>query len=224
MVRPGRPMSACDWYRLRRALAKRTTPHRGRPSPRLGGRDRPAHRRSAAFAIGSTPDQHSGRADDRDAHRTAGGSRGAKSERRAEGDVGAGRRRAPTRYERRRARTPRSDGNGVNDLVALGGTRRLRAVLAAAQKRGIDNVLSAGSQADLAAFADAARYGRKTQLARRALLSERKRFPGAAAARGAASFWAASRRMDHPLLWAGTRPTWPSRRRAPMLRKRSADA
>ncbi|HEX2673024.1 MAG TPA: hypothetical protein VHM25_19220, partial [Polyangiaceae bacterium] len=61
-------------------------------------------------------------------------------------------------------------------------------VLAAAQKRGVDNVLSAGSQTELAALADAARYGRKTQLARRALLAERKRFPGAAAARGAAFF------------------------------------
>lgn len=70
-------------------------------------------------------------------------------------------------------------------LVAQGDFER---VLAAAQKRGIDSVLSAGSQAELAALADAARYGRKTQLARRALLAERKRFPGAAAARGAAFF------------------------------------
>jgi len=70
-------------------------------------------------------------------------------------------------------------------LVAQGDFER---VLTAAQKRGIDNVLSAGSQTELAALADAARYGRKTELARRALLAERKRFPGAAAARGAAFF------------------------------------
>jgi hypothetical protein len=70
-------------------------------------------------------------------------------------------------------------------LVAQGDFER---VLAAAQKRGIDNVLSTGNQTELAALADAARYARKTQLARRALLAERKRFPGAAAARGAAFF------------------------------------
>lgn len=70
-------------------------------------------------------------------------------------------------------------------LVAQGDFER---VLAAAQKRGIENVLSSGAQGELAALADAARYGRNTQLARRALLAERKRFPGAAAARGAAFF------------------------------------
>jgi hypothetical protein len=70
-------------------------------------------------------------------------------------------------------------------LVAQGDFER---VLSAAQKRGIDNVLAAGTQPELAALADAARYGRNTQLARRALLAERKRFRGAAAARGAAFF------------------------------------
>ena len=70
-------------------------------------------------------------------------------------------------------------------LVAQGDFQR---VLDAAQKRGLDNVLASGTQTELAALADAARYGRNTQLARRALLAERKRFPGAAAARGAAFF------------------------------------
>jgi len=70
-------------------------------------------------------------------------------------------------------------------LVAQGDFER---VLAAAQKRGLDSVLAAGTQSELAALADAARYARNTQLARRALLTERKRFPGAAAARGAAFF------------------------------------
>jgi len=74
---------------------------------------------------------------------------------------------------------------GWSRLVAQGDFER---VLDAAQKRGIDNVLAAGTPAELAALADAARYGRNTQLARRALLAERKRFPGAAAARGAAFF------------------------------------
>jgi hypothetical protein len=70
-------------------------------------------------------------------------------------------------------------------LVAQGDFQR---VLDAAQKRGLDNVLTSGTQTELAALADAARYGRNTQLARRALLAERTRFPGAAAARGAAFF------------------------------------
>ena len=69
--------------------------------------------------------------------------------------------------------------------VAQGDFQR---VLDAAHKRGIDGVIASGTQAELSALADAARYGRNTQLARRALLAERKRFPGAAAARGAAFF------------------------------------
>jgi len=70
-------------------------------------------------------------------------------------------------------------------LVAQG---EFQQVLAAARTRGIDNVLSTGPQKELAALADAARYGRNTELARRTLLAERKRFPKAAAARGVAFF------------------------------------
>jgi len=70
-------------------------------------------------------------------------------------------------------------------LVAQGDFQR---VLDAAQRRGVEHVLSTGTQEELAAFADAARYGRNSQLARRALLSERKRFAKAAAARGVAFF------------------------------------
>jgi len=74
---------------------------------------------------------------------------------------------------------------GWSRLVAQGEFQR---VLDAAQKRGIDGVLATGTQAELAALADAARYGRNPDLARRALLAERKRFARAAAARGAAFF------------------------------------
>jgi len=82
------------------------------------------------------------------------------------------------------------------DLAATGATSwshwvaqgDFQRVLDAAQKRGLDHVLGIGTQTELAALADAARYGRNTQLARRALLAERRRFPGAAAARGAAFF------------------------------------
>ncbi|HYP75216.1 MAG TPA: FecR family protein [Polyangiaceae bacterium] len=70
-------------------------------------------------------------------------------------------------------------------LVAQGDFQR---VLDAAQRRGVDSVLASGTQPELAALADAARYGRNPALARRALLAERKRFAKAAAARGAAFF------------------------------------
>jgi ferric-dicitrate binding protein FerR (iron transport regulator) len=74
---------------------------------------------------------------------------------------------------------------GWSRLVAQGDFQR---VLDAAGRRGIDSVLSTGTQGELAALADAARYGRNTELARRALLAERKRFARAATARGAAFF------------------------------------
>jgi len=74
---------------------------------------------------------------------------------------------------------------GWSRLVAQGEFQR---VLDAAQRRGIDGVLASGTQLELAALSDAARYGRNPDLARRALLAERKRFARAAAARGAAFF------------------------------------
>ena len=49
-------------------------------------------------------------------------------------------------------------------------------------------VLSDATSADLAALADAARYGRRNDLAQRALLSQRRRFPQTPAGRDAAFF------------------------------------
>jgi hypothetical protein len=59
-------------------------------------------------------------------------------------------------------------------------------ILDEAARRGLDDVLSGASSADLAAFADAARYGRKNDLAQRALLAQRQRFPQTVAGRDAA--------------------------------------
>jgi ferric-dicitrate binding protein FerR (iron transport regulator) len=59
-------------------------------------------------------------------------------------------------------------------------------VLADAEARGLDASLSEAPLADLGALADAARYRGRSDLARRALLAERARFPGSAAARTAA--------------------------------------
>lgn len=54
------------------------------------------------------------------------------------------------------------------------------AVVAAAERRGIERTLDEAPGEDLAALADAARYARRTQLAERALLAELRRFPRSA--------------------------------------------
>jgi ferric-dicitrate binding protein FerR (iron transport regulator) len=61
-----------------------------------------------------------------------------------------------------------------------------RGVLAQAQSRGVEATLKYASLADLAAFADAARYSGERSLARRALLAQRARFASSAEARAAA--------------------------------------
>jgi hypothetical protein len=61
-----------------------------------------------------------------------------------------------------------------------------RAIIDAAEARGIDATLSRGSLADVVALADAARYSRERALAKRGLLAERSRFAGSAEARAAA--------------------------------------
>ncbi len=70
-------------------------------------------------------------------------------------------------------------------LVAAG---RFSTVLQEAEYRGVSAVLSSSSLEDLSALGDAARYGRRTDLARRALLAQRSRFPNSAQARDAAFF------------------------------------
>jgi hypothetical protein len=61
-------------------------------------------------------------------------------------------------------------------------------IVADAERRGIDRALADAPLGDLAALADAARYTRRPDLARRALLSERARFPQTVQARDAAFF------------------------------------
>ena len=62
-------------------------------------------------------------------------------------------------------------------LIAQGD---FRGVLSDAERRGLERTLTAGSAADLTALADAARYLRRGELARRAYLAERERFPRSA--------------------------------------------
>lgn len=62
------------------------------------------------------------------------------------------------------------------------------AVVEAAERRGIESVLTRGAHAELAALADAARYTRRGRLAGRALNAERERFPQTAEGREASFF------------------------------------
>jgi TolA-binding protein len=57
-----------------------------------------------------------------------------------------------------------------------------------AERRGIERTLAEGSLADLAALADAARYGRRRDIARRTLIAERMRYPESVRAQDAAFF------------------------------------
>jgi ferric-dicitrate binding protein FerR (iron transport regulator) len=70
-------------------------------------------------------------------------------------------------------------------------TRRIAAgeyalVLREAEDRGLNAVLAGGAVADIAALADAARYLHRSDIARRALVVERSRFPRSQEARAAA--------------------------------------
>ncbi len=59
------------------------------------------------------------------------------------------------------------------------------AIVRQAEDRGLDACLSTSSSRDLASLSDAARYGRHDDIARRALLAQRRRFPMSEAARDA---------------------------------------
>jgi TolA-binding protein len=61
-------------------------------------------------------------------------------------------------------------------------------VVTDAEHRGVDKVLTEASAPDLAALADAARYARRQEVARRALTAQRARYPGSMQARDAAFF------------------------------------
>jgi hypothetical protein len=62
------------------------------------------------------------------------------------------------------------------------------AVVREAESRGLDEVFASASAAELTSLADAARYVRRNDLARQALLGLRARFPGSARASDAAFF------------------------------------
>ncbi len=62
------------------------------------------------------------------------------------------------------------------------------AVISEAEQRGLERTLESASAVELSALADAARYGRRSEIATRALVAQRRRFPGTPTAQRAAFF------------------------------------
>jgi hypothetical protein len=91
------------------------------------------------------------------------------------------RRRAP---QAERAEVAPESGHWAR-LIAKGD---FAAVVKAAENRGLDVTLATASAAELTSLADAARYIRRDELARQALLGLRARFPGTARSSDAAFF------------------------------------
>jgi transmembrane sensor len=90
---------------------------------------------------------------------------------------------------RRLARLDRSEGGVDPDRWArLIGQGEFTSVVREAELRGIDVVLASAPAAELMALSDAARYIRRSDLARQALLALRARFPGSVRASEAAFF------------------------------------
>jgi hypothetical protein len=74
------------------------------------------------------------------------------------------------------AQLPQSDGQ--NRWAAAMAAGRWDDILGEAERLGVTRALEGASSEDLFALADAARYRRRSGLAREALLAERRRFPG----------------------------------------------
>jgi ferric-dicitrate binding protein FerR (iron transport regulator) len=78
-----------------------------------------------------------------------------------------------------------SQGPGERDWPAAVARGDYETIVRQAERRGLDGTLSEASSVDIAALADAARYGRHDDVARRALMALRRRFPVSSAARDA---------------------------------------
>ena len=131
---------------------------------------------------------------DRAARRPAPGGRPApgrdddqRAEARAAGEVGRGRRRAARRrradasdkpaVQMGRPAATQARGDGERRWAAALAAGHLDRILAEAERAGVKATLDRASSDDLLALADAARYRRRMELAREALLAERRRFP-----------------------------------------------
>jgi hypothetical protein len=102
-------------------------------------------------------------------------------------------RKNPPKAGSRAGAVASSGGSGPGSDLGPAWSKRLahgdfQGVLNEAEQRGLDATLNAGSRAELTALADAARYARRGEVARRALLAERQRFSGSLQGREAAFF------------------------------------
>ena len=100
-------------------------------------------------------------------------------------DGAAGRLRRPASRAVQPGRAAAPVGTGWSARLARGD---FQGIVAEAERQGIESTLRGAQADDLAALADAARYARRTELAQRALLAERRRFPRSVAGRDAAFF------------------------------------
>lgn len=91
-------------------------------------------------------------------------------------------------HDQRVARLPRAHAHA--DWTALLARGEFDAIVEQAKASGTDEILAVDTAASLAALADAARYTHRADLARRALLAVRARFPATDRARDAAFFLA----------------------------------
>jgi hypothetical protein len=114
---------------------------------------------------------------------------------------------APVPPRRRASRTERVEGTlepaHWGRLIARG---EFAAVVNDAERRGLDATLAGASAAELTSLADAARYIRRTDLARQALLGLRARFPGTTHASDAAFFL--GRLAESPPVSASAAVAW----------------
>jgi TolA-binding protein len=81
---------------------------------------------------------------------------------------------------------PAPPARETRDWSAKLSAGKAEAIVAEAEGLGIESCLATATSADLAALSDAARYTRKTALAKRALLAQRQRFSGSTRAAEAA--------------------------------------
>jgi hypothetical protein len=83
-------------------------------------------------------------------------------------------------------RPPTNDGAANPDWAAMLADGEFEAIVRQADRRGLDECIATANSTEIATLADAARYSRHDDVARRALLAQRARFPSSSAAHDAA--------------------------------------
>jgi TolA-binding protein len=83
-------------------------------------------------------------------------------------------------------RPPTNYGAANPDWAAMLANGDFEAIVRQAERRGLDECIRTATSSEVATLADAARYSRHDDIARRALLAQRARFPASSAAKDAA--------------------------------------